>query len=85
MAQPVQPAPVAEPEATTGESRDREALVAEEAAPATPEPPAAAPTPAEQPPAELPKTASLYPMLGLSGAILLGFAGLLRLKTLVLR
>lgn len=81
MAQPVQPAPAAEPEATTGESRDREAPVAEEATPEpTPEPPAATPTPEEQPPAELPKTASLYPLIGLSGAVLLGFAGLLRRK-----
>jgi LPXTG-motif cell wall-anchored protein len=81
MAQPVQPAPVAEPEATTGESRDREALapaVAEAATP--PESPPATQTPAQQPPAELPKTASLYPLIGLSGAVLLGFAGLLRLK-----
>jgi hypothetical protein len=80
--------PAAEPEATTGETRDREAAVAEEATPTTPEPPAAAtpeppaatPTPAEQPPAELPKTASPYPLIGLCGAVLLGFAGLLRLK-----
>jgi LPXTG-motif cell wall-anchored protein len=33
-----------------------------------------------QPPEELPKTASLYPMIGLAGAVLLGFGGLLRLK-----
>ena len=40
-------------------------------------PPPAQSTPA---PKELPKTASPYPLLGLSGALLLAFAGLLRLK-----
>jgi len=39
------------------------------------------PPPAEsQKPQELPKTASSYPLVGLSGALLLGLAGLLRLK-----
>jgi len=88
MAEPVQPPLAVEPEASigdTGESRDREAsespMVVEEVPPATPEPAATpTPTPTEQPPAELPKTASPYPLIGLAGAVLLGFAGLLRLK-----
>lgn len=72
-AQLAQPETPSEAEAATGESRDREeAALAEPAAPEQP--------PDEQPPKELPKTASLYPLFGLSGAVLLGFAGLLRLK-----
>ncbi len=40
------------------------------------------PPPAQTKPAprELPKTASPYPLVGISGALLLGFAGMLRLK-----
>lgn len=72
-AQSAEPETPSEAEATTGESRDRE-----EAAPA--EPAAPEQPPDEQPPKDLPKTASLYPLFGLSGVVLLGFAGLLRLK-----
>jgi LPXTG-motif cell wall-anchored protein len=91
MAQPAPPTPPPEPaamaEEMTGESRDRLAEPVD-ASPAPPPPPVqtSAPVdapespPAEQQPAELPKTASPYPMIGLSGAVMLGFAGLLRLK-----
>ena len=55
----------------------------------TPPPAAAQPAPApstqpQQPskPEELPQTASPYPMIGLGGGLLLGLAGLLRLKRL---
>jgi LPXTG-motif cell wall-anchored protein len=62
-----------------------------EVAQSTPPPPAAEQTPApaaatpdheanREQPAELPKTASPYPLMGLSGLILLGISGLLRLK-----
>lgn len=95
MAQPAPPTPPPEPaaltEEMTGESRDRLAEPVD-ASPAPPPAPLPAPVqtsapvdapespPAEQQPAELPKTASPYPMIGLSGAVMLGFAGLLRLK-----
>jgi LPXTG-motif cell wall-anchored protein len=91
MAQPAPPTPPPEPaalaEEMTGESRDRLAEPVD-ASPAPPPAPvqtsASVDTPesppAEQQPAELPKTASPYPMIGLSGAVMLGFAGLLRLK-----
>jgi LPXTG-motif cell wall-anchored protein len=50
--------------------------------PPPPPPPAAEPAPAPAPvestPAELPKTASPYPLFGFSGLILLGVGGLLR-------
>ncbi len=36
--------------------------------------------PAQAPPSELPKTASSYPMIGLSGLVLLGIGGFLRRK-----
>jgi hypothetical protein len=55
--------------------------VAEAAPPPAPAPPAPAPEPApQQPPANLPTTASLYPLIGLSGLFSLGLYGLLRLK-----
>ncbi len=48
------------------------------------EPPAAEPTPDtsanREAPAELPKTASPYPLIGLSGLVMLGLSGVLRLK-----
>ena len=46
------------------------------------EPPAPAPAPAE-PPAELPKTASPFPLIGLGGTFSLAMFGLLRLKRLL--
>jgi len=48
----------------------------------TPAPPAATPEHEanREQPAELPKTASPYPLMGLSGLLLLGVSGLLRLK-----
>lgn len=54
-----------------------------EAAPPPPPPPPAEPAAAPQPPPppqQLPKTSSPYPLIGLSGLILVGFSGLLRLK-----
>jgi LPXTG-motif cell wall-anchored protein len=90
--QPVQPAPASQPqsmtkEPTTGEPpKDTQPL---ETAQSTPPPaslqppPAAAPTDGQadrQQPEELPKTASPYPLIGLSGLVLLGLSGLLRLK-----
>ncbi len=55
----------------------------EPAVPADQTPAAAPPPPPDQPtppPAELPKTGSHYPLLGIGGMIFLGLAGLLRLK-----
>jgi LPXTG-motif cell wall-anchored protein len=87
-APPPAPAPAAEPpaqsEAVTPEpTPDQPVEVAQNSAPATDQAPPPAETPAQsQPmqPAELPKTASPYPVFGISGALLLGLAGLLRLR-----
>ncbi len=77
---PVQQEPPPQPQAMNQEpSQAGEAAeMAQNTEPATQEPPAAAPQ--EQVPATLPKTASPYPLIGLSGAFLLGIVGLLRLK-----
>ena len=71
------PAPPTPHEAPATQNQPTE--VAETAAPAVPEP---APQPAAQEPAPapapLPKTASLYPAIGLAGVLLAGLSGLLR-------
>jgi LPXTG-motif cell wall-anchored protein len=81
-----QPQPVPEPQTAQVETAP---VAAQEQQPAqmaenTP-PPATAEAesePAPAPPAELPKTASSYPMIGLSGLVLLGIGGFLRRKQL---
>jgi LPXTG-motif cell wall-anchored protein len=72
------PAPVeppAQPEAvqTPEPAAEPQPEVAQNTAPAEPQPQPAQPT-------ELPKTGSPYPAFGISGALLLGLAGLLRLR-----
>jgi LPXTG-motif cell wall-anchored protein len=72
---PAEPAPAAEPAAEAPAQpapEEQPAEVAQNTAPAE--------TPAPSTPAQLPKTGSLYPMIGICGALMLGFAGLLRLK-----
>ena len=77
-AEPAPPEPPAQPEAvqTPEPAPEQQPVeVAQSTAPAeTP-----VPSTPEQP-AELPKTGSPYPALGISGALLLGLAGLLRLR-----
>jgi hypothetical protein len=73
MARPVQPETAAQPEAIE-ESRDREEVETAESSP-PPEPEAA-----PEKPAELPKTASPYPLIGLCGLFSLGLSGLIRRK-----
>jgi LPXTG-motif cell wall-anchored protein len=70
-----QPEPVATPEPAPVEQPTEE--VAQDATQA----PAAEPQ--SPPPAELPKTGSIYPLLGLGGAALLGLFALLRFKRVV--
>jgi hypothetical protein len=86
-----QPEPTPQPEATTRDQDVKDQAtenqpVAENTAPPAPEltpaPMASEPEPSPQPAQELPKTASPYPLLGISGGILLGIYGLLRLKRL---
>jgi LPXTG-motif cell wall-anchored protein len=74
-ATPVQPEAVQTPEPAP---EQQPAEIAQNTAPA----PAAEPQPqpTSEPPAELPKTGSPYPVIGMSGALLLGLAGLLRLR-----
>lgn len=82
-----QPETAPQPEAATRD-RDVEDQPAENQPVETPNPPsppppapaATEPAPTPPPPQELPKTGSLYPVLGISGGILLGIYGLLRLK-----
>jgi hypothetical protein len=82
-------------ESESNSEADRSADVAENSAPPepaaepapAPEPestPAAAPEPQNTPaqPAQMPKTASPFPLIGLSGALMLGLGGLLRLVRL---
>jgi outer membrane biosynthesis protein TonB len=75
---PAEPAPAAEPAAEAPAQpapEEQPAEVAQSTAPAE--------TPAQSTPdqpAQLPKTGSLYPEIGLCGALMLGFAGLLRLR-----
>ena len=86
------PAPAAAPPEPAGNQPAPEQQQPEpqpEIAQNTPPPAAAppAPAPSTQPqeqskPEELPQTASPYPMIGLGGGLLLGLAGLLRLKRL---
>ena len=83
-----QPETSTSPQAMTEEPPAAEQPVetAQSTPPPAPEqtpPPAASPEPQpeqQQTPQELPKTASPYPLIGLSGMILLGLSGLLRLK-----
>jgi LPXTG-motif cell wall-anchored protein len=77
--------PPAESEAVTPEPAPEQqpAEVAQNTAPSTDQQPTQTETPAHsQPmqPAELPKTGSSYPAIGISGVLLLGLAGLLRVK-----
>ena len=87
-AEPAPPeTPVAQPPETQPMTQtpqpETQPQVAMAAPPPTPEPPAPAPEPAPpQPPANLPKTGSAYPLIGLSGLLSLGLFGLLRLKRL---
>lgn len=77
-----EPAPVAEPapqpEAATPEKAE-ETPVETPPPPPAPEP-SAEPQPAPAPAQELPKTSTLYPLLGIGGGVLVGLYGLLRLK-----
>jgi len=70
-----EPQPQMQTEATPVEQQPTQ--MAEAAPPPPPEP---QPEPAPAPPAALPKTASSYPMIGLSGLLLLGIGGFLRRK-----
>jgi LPXTG-motif cell wall-anchored protein len=74
--------PTAQSEATTPEpSPEQPVEVAQNTAPAPDQAPAETPahsTPEQ--PAQLPTTGSPYPAVGMSGALLLGLAGLLRLR-----
>lgn len=67
------PAPTAEP--TPEPTPEQPAEIAQNTAPATP-PPAETPSA----PAQLPKTGSLYPAIGVCGSLLICLAGLLRLR-----
>jgi len=72
--------PAAQPEAAAPEPVPEQTTeVAQNAAPPPEAPPAPDQSTPEQP-AELPKTGSPYPAIGISGVLLLGLAGLLRLK-----
>jgi LPXTG-motif cell wall-anchored protein len=81
---PAEPAP--QPTASVQEppeSAKAPVEIAQNTPPPPPPAPSAAPEPSPQPPAastpaELPKTASPYPMIGFSGLLLLGVGGLLR-------
>jgi len=81
QAEPAPPEPAAQPQAFAQEpSSDQPVEIAQNS---PPPPPPATPQPAPQPevsstPAVLPKTASLYPLIGFSGLLLLGVGGLLR-------
>jgi len=76
------PAPAPEVEQPAPQNNEAEAAPPPEPAPAPPVEQAPPPAPA---PAQLPKTASPYPLLGLSGMVLLGLGGLLRLRLLSTR
>jgi hypothetical protein len=70
--------PTPEPQATVKEPEPQQPVeIAQNAPPPTAAP---APEPPAQEPPTLPKTASPYPMIGLSGLFSLGIYGLLRLK-----
>jgi hypothetical protein len=84
-----QPEPTPEPQAVTQDQpTESQPVETPEAAPPpaaeqAPAPAASEPPPPPPPAQELPKTSSPYPLLGISGGILLGLYGLLRLKRLV--
>jgi hypothetical protein len=71
------PAPQQEAVTTTQPEEQQPVEMAQNTPPPAPAPPAAEPQPA---PTTLPKTASPYPLIGLSGLFSLGLYGLLRLK-----
>lgn len=78
-----EPAPAAEPqpqsEATPPPAaQEQPAEVAQNTTPPAAEPPQPQSTPSQ--PTELPKTGSPYPLIGIGGVLLMGLAGLLRLK-----
>lgn len=78
---PAEPAP--EPSAQTEAAEPAPEQPAQEQPAEVAQSTAPAETPAQstpEQPAELPKTGSFYPLIGLSGALLLGLAGLLRLR-----
>ncbi len=85
---PVPPPPPAPPVETQPQAEVQQpepVVIAQNNTPAPPPPqevtPAPEPPPApSQAPETLPKTASLYPLMGLGGVLSLGFFGLLRLK-----
>jgi nucleoid-associated protein YgaU len=83
---PVQQAPAAEPAQPQSMNQEphqqgEPVEIAQNTEPATQEPaPATEAAPKERVPVTLPKTSSPYPLIGLSGAFLLGIGGLLRLK-----
>lgn len=80
------PAPPAEPEAVNQappppESAPQEPVeIAQNTPPPPPPAPEAAPPPPAEPPRELPKTATPYPLVGLGGLISLGLYALVRVK-----
>ena len=74
---PEQPAPAPEAAAPQPAPEQQPPEVAQNTTPAPPETPAQT-TPMK--PAELPKTGSPYPAIGICGALLIGLAGLLRLR-----
>jgi len=80
------PPAAAAPSESSTQTAPEQPEVAQNNPPPAPAPAAEQPTPApqeQQPqPRELPQTSSPYPMIGLGGAVLLGLAGLLRLKRL---
>jgi hypothetical protein len=87
---PAPPPPVTQPETKAEETQPEQQPVemAQTAPPAAnpapaPQPEAQPAPPPEPPPANLPKTASLYPLVGLGGLFSLGLYGFLRLKRLV--
>ncbi|HXB70309.1 MAG TPA: LPXTG cell wall anchor domain-containing protein [Candidatus Acidoferrales bacterium] len=80
------PQPETQPQAATHDQDVPDQPAENQPVETTPEPPpppapaATEPAPTPPPPQELPKTGSPYPVLGISGGILLGIYGLLRLK-----
>jgi len=86
VTQPAPPQPQVQPEADASHRQIEEQKpteIAESSPPPPPQEPAPAPpepAPAPQPAQELPKTGSPYPLVGISGGILLGLFALLRLK-----
>jgi LPXTG-motif cell wall-anchored protein len=85
-AAPAPPEPAAQPQASVQEppSEQPQVEIAQNSPPPPPTPSVATepppPSPATSTPAELPKTASPYPMLGFTGLLLLGIGGFLRQK-----